>query len=114
MTYNTFLDLFFSSVWLNLGIAAVLITILIIYRKPLYVDRKRKKLIVFFLFLIGMLWLMTLGLINPKYLGYGRPVAVTSITMMNGNLLVIDFIRTAGGKTSKGESCYRIHNIDPV
>ncbi|NVO04280.1 MAG: hypothetical protein HXX09_16425 [Bacteroidetes bacterium] len=114
MSYNGFLDAYFSSLWTLYLLPLVLFVIAI-----LIVNMKSRRLfgryvLKFIIIAIPILLIFLSALINPIYLGYGHPAEIKEIEFIKGNLYVLDYIKTAGSKTSSGEACYRVHIIDPI
>jgi hypothetical protein len=113
MTYNSFLDTYFSSYWLLVGVPAALFILLIVLVEIKSKKRKIKYFIKFIIYAIPVLLLFTAGIINTQYLGYGKPDRINDIQLINGKLYVIDAIKTIGTKISSSSEIYRVHIIDP-
>ena len=114
MSYNGFLDAYFSSIWTLYVLPLVLFVIAI-----LIVNMKSRRLygryfLKFFIIAIPILLIFLSGLINPYFLGFGHPFDIKEIQFIKGNLYAVDYIKTMGSKTSSGEACYRVHIIDPM
>jgi outer membrane protein assembly factor BamB len=118
MNYNSFLDAWFGNGWFSYGIPFLiyLITIVIVLSRSKGKEKKKKsigrKILTVCYYLIPFLILALNGEINPLLLGYGKPVMIKEIRYQDGKLVVLDYIRTSGGKTSSGQKCYRIHILD--
>ena len=114
MTYNSVLDLYFSTYWISLGVPVSLFILYYVFRKQI---RKGKE----YTFTertvsIGIAFVMIMipALVNPAYWGYGTPDGVQEIHFVNGNYIVIDYIMTMGSRYDDGYPCSRVHIIDPV
>lgn len=113
MNYNALLDGFFGNYWLCYGLLLVYMVLVFVFHKRLRVkEKKLRKAILSFA--VPLLWLITLGLINPVYWGYGSPKGITALYVAENKLFVQDYLTTAGGKMSRGVPYSRIHVIDPV
>ncbi len=113
MSYNSFLDAYFSSQWFGYGIPVLLMIILIVFGKKIY---RRKEYTLWMRAInigIPFLLIMVSALVNPIYWGYGRPVAIDDIRIANGKLFILDHIMTAGSRYDSGDPCSRIHILDP-
>ena len=113
MSYNTFLDTYFSSRWIGYGVPLVLMLILISFAKQIY--RQKEYTLWMRAINIGIPFLLAImsALINPMYWGYGNPQAIDDIRMMNGKLIVEDHIMTYGSRYSSGDAYSRIHVVNP-
>jgi hypothetical protein len=113
MTYNSFLDTYFSSKWFGYGVPLLVMIILIVFGKKIY----RQKEYTFGMRIINTLipfaLAMISAMINPIYWGYGKPEAVDKISFMNGKLYVQDFIASYGTRYASGDAYSRIHILDP-
>jgi outer membrane protein assembly factor BamB len=118
MNYNSFLDAWFGNGWFSYGIPFLvyIVTIVIVLSRSKGKEKKKKsigrKMLTVCYYLIPFLILALNGEINPLLLGYGKPVMIKEIRYQDGKLVVLDYIRTSGGKTSSGQKCYRIHILD--
>ncbi|HET6991229.1 MAG TPA: hypothetical protein VFJ43_07900 [Bacteroidia bacterium] len=113
MSYNSFLDTYFSSKWFGYGIPLLVMIILIVFAKKIY----RQKEYTFWMrtvnIAIPFALAMISALINPMYWGYGKPIAVDKISFMNGKLFVEDYIASYGSRYASGDAYSRIHVFDP-
>ncbi len=121
MNYNPFLDTWFGNPWLCWGAAfliyilgIVLFTTILKPKKTQKKKQKKNRILTALVYIIPMLIFFTNGDFNPIFFGYGSPVGISEVCYVDGKLYVVDYLRTFGGKTSKGTSYYRIHVIDPA
>jgi outer membrane protein assembly factor BamB len=112
MTYNSFLDTFFSSGWILFGVFIFGFIFFIVMRKKFFEKRKGKTLTTIVLIIMSVGLFLTYGLLNPLFMGYGDAVGIESVKVIDGKLFVVDYIQTSGGKTSSGQECYRMHIAD--
>ncbi len=112
MSYNSFLDTYFSSWWFGLGVPLVFMLILIVFSKQIY----RRKDYTFGMRTINIavpfVFAITSALINPMYLGYGHPAAIDEIRMINGRLIVMDHILTLGTRGADPDAYMRVHVLN--
>lgn len=114
MSYNSFLDSYFSELWFFLGIPLILMVVYLIIRQTKLIKRAYtfgERLIVTGICFVLM---MTGALINPMYWGYGNPRAIDDIRLLNGKLCVLDHINSLGGRYSAGDPYSRIHVVNPA
>lgn len=114
MNYNAFLDGFFGNYWLCYGLLLVYVVLVFVFSKRLFgeKDKKRKLLSGFMYYAVPILWVITVGMINPVFWGYGKPVGITSIYAHGGKLYVQDYLMMMSGRISHGNPYSRIHIID--
>jgi hypothetical protein len=114
MSYNTVLDTYFSSFWLGFCGPFVLMFLYLILRK--YIRKGRAYTFLERGIVIGVciVLLLTFGLVNPLYWGYGKPTAIDDIRLAQGKLFVVDHIMTMGSETDSGDECMRVHVLDPA
>lgn len=112
MNYNSILDPFFASNWISLGTLLGLLIIGLIFRKPLYVNRKPKFLFGALYFILFMIGFFIITMFNPMYWGYGGQDGVTSVTAHNGKLFVLDYQMAGGSEGTDPDPYHRIHVID--
>lgn len=114
MSYNPFLDTYFSTYWISMGIPVFLMIAWLAGLRRVFLKNKEhtfgERMIS-----IGVTTGLILipGLVNPMYWGFGPPTAVREITFTDGKCLVVDHILTMGSKTDDGTPCSRVHVIDP-
>src|SRR5688572_21799168 len=114
MNYNSLLDGIFGNNWLAYGLLPVYLILVLAFHKRILSGKKKTLVKAVVYFAVPLLWLITVGSINPVYWGYGKPKGITALYVANGKLLVQDYVLTAGGKMSRGTPYSRIHVIDPV
>ncbi len=115
MNYNSPLDSFFSNPWLGYGIIVIYFFIVIWFNKKLFPDRIPWLVKSFFTIGVPFIWIVTLKMLNPALLGYGKSEGVNRLAVYDGKLFVIDYLVAAGGgRLSKGSPCYRLHVIEPA
>ena len=113
MTYNPVLDWIFSSWSIGLGILFLYVLIVYLVRRFFFPNIGNLWSSAILYFLIPFLWIMALGEVIPRALGYGRPAAITRLVILDNKLFVTDYIRTSGSKATFGDYIYRMHVIDP-
>lgn len=114
MSYNSFLDTYFSSYWFGFGIPVALMILYIGLHKYIrkgkpYTFAERTIVIA-----VAAGIVMISGLVNPLYWGYGKPQAIDDIRFEKGKLLVMDHIMTMGSRYESGSPCSRVHVLDPL
>ncbi len=113
MTYSTLPDFYFSSALLSIGFPILIILAEVLLLK-LYSDNPLIKWMLILLFPLAFLLLLASGTFNVMFFGYGEPVEIVSIDHTEKELIVLDYLRTSGGKTSSGSKYYRAHILDPL
>lgn len=113
MNYNSFLDLYFSTYAISMGLPIGLVILYHVFRRKLRKDKE-------YTFTernisIGVTFVMIMipGLVNPSMWGYGKPDGVKEIHFQNGKLIVIDYIMSLGSETDDGDPYGRIHVVNP-
>jgi hypothetical protein len=112
MSYNSALDVFFSYWYLNLGVLLVFILIAFFLRRAFIKSNGGKLLFRIFFFGIVFLWMITYLLLNPMYLGYGKPCGVDGMMSANGKVYVVDYLLSGGSRISGPGEYSRIHVLD--
>lgn len=113
MTYNAFLDTYFSSVWFGYGVPLVIMIVLIVYGKKIYRQKEYTLWMRAINIAIPFGLAMMSALVNPMYWGFGNPQAIDEIRVMDGKLIVMDHVMTYGSRYSSGNAYSRIHVLDP-
>lgn len=113
MTYNALLDGFFSSYWFSMALPLALIPVYYIFRPKIMKGKDGTFGEVCIVMGYAFVVMMTAGMANPLWWGFGTPEAVREIRYVDEKLLVIDHIRTMGSETDEGTPCSRVHVIDP-
>ena len=116
MNYHSLLDGFFGNNWICYGLLLVYMVLIFVFHRRIAgpKEKRRKVLLGFLYFAMPLLWLLTIGLVNPTWWGFGKPRGITALYVADGKLYVQDFLMTAGGKTSRGSPYSRIHVVDPA
>lgn len=112
MDFTNALDTFFSSGWISFGTLLGLLTVGIVFRKPLFQRRKQKKTLAIIYFTIFLGGFLAIILINPMYWGYGRSSGVKNSTYADGSLYVMDYRLGGGSDTEDPIPFYRINAVD--
>jgi hypothetical protein len=113
MTYNSFLDFYFSTYWISIGVPVSLIGLYYIFRKWIRKGKPHTFTERIVTTVIAFVMIMLPALVNPTYWGYGSPDGVEEIHFESGKFIVIDYIMTMGSRTDDGYPCSRVHIIDP-
>lgn len=114
MTYNILFDFYFTAKWLAIGLPFLIILMAVISFKIFNSASIIVRSFIISLFPIAFLLLLTAAIFNPIYLGFGRPDGILSLHSTDRNLIVIDYILSAGGKSTRGIKYFRVHLIDPI
>lgn len=114
MTYNALLDGFFSTYWISIIAPLGLIPLYYLFRSKIRKGKENSFGEVCVVMGYAFVVVMTAGMANPLWWGYGTPEAVREIRYADEKLLVIDHIRTMGSETDEGTPCSRVHVIDPA
>lgn len=112
MTYNSFLDTYFSSKWFGYGVPGLIIIVLAIFKKRLYDEKKNKFVWMATFYALPFLLAITYALINPIYWGWGNSLEVDQIKFEQGKLYVLDYTLSGGGRNTEAEQCERLHVLD--
>jgi len=113
MTYNSFLDTYFSTRWFGYGVPALLVILYGVFRKQL-IDNKKNKFTWHIIYLaVPFVFAITYALINPIFWGWGNPLEVDQIKFEKGKLYVLDYTLSGGGRNVGPEQCERLHILDP-
>lgn len=114
MSYNSFLDTYFSSYWISMGIPVLLVIAWHVGLRRLFLKKKEYTFAERTISIGSMFVLIMIpGLVNPMYWGFGPPAAVREIRYTDGKYLVVDHIMTMGSEGEAGTPCSRVHVIDP-
>jgi len=113
MTYNPALDWAFSSLWKGLELLGVYLLVIYFIRRWVFPKSEKAWKSAMLYFVIPFLWIMFIGEVEPRAMGYGKAVGIVKIQLFEGRLFVKDYIKTSGSKTTWGEKIYRLHMIDP-
>lgn len=113
MSYNSFLDTYFSSLWFGYGLPFALLLFLVVFWKKIYRQKEYTLWMRGINIGIPFVLIMLSALINPIYWGYGHPRAIDDIRIMNGKLIVKDFIMSYGSRYSSGDAYSRLHLLNP-
>lgn len=114
MTYNSILDGYFSTYWISMGTPVALIILYYVFRHKIRKGKESTFGEVCAVMGFAFVMIMTAGVVNPLWWGYGSPEAVREIRYTDGKLLVIDHLRTMGSESDEGTPCSRVHVIDPA
>ncbi|MCX6157049.1 MAG: hypothetical protein WCK13_00915 [Ignavibacteriota bacterium] len=113
MSYNTFLDAFFSNWILNLGSLSVVMVVLS-YVRSKFISFSKVIIFINILFpVIIFIWVFTFLLLNALYLGYGHPKGVSGVMLSENRLFVVDFLLGGGSRATSSTRYARIHILDP-
>lgn len=113
MTYNSILD-----TWFGTPLLSYLLPLLIVLLTAIYIaiqKKKGKKYSILFqvaIYAIPIIMFLMAAVINPLFIGYGRPVAIIDVKHGGSKVYVCDYILTTGSKTSSGQKCYRLHVLN--
>lgn len=112
MSYNAVFDAFFGNPWISFGTLFGLLILGIVFRKPLYVNRKPKfafGAVYFILFMFGLFMILY---INPSTFGYGYAEGIKDVRTGNNHVFVMDYVIEAGGEGVDPTYHNRIHVIN--
>lgn len=112
MNYNSILDPFFSNWWICFGTLFGLLAIGLVFRKPLYFNRKYKVALGFLYFSLFLLGLFSILIFNPTEWGYGKSIGMKSLMVSGNELYAMDYRLMGGGEADDPEPYYRIHKLD--
>lgn len=112
MDYFAPLDVLFSSGWLSFGVLFGLAALGLLFRKPLFYNRKNKGWLGFLYAALFMGGLFTILIFNPTYFGYGKSIGMKQAMIEGNGLYILDYRLQAGGEGDDPTPYYRVHVVD--